>query len=66
MLVEILKTVPGAPHSIFQSRPALLAENLVLRQQIIVLQRFVTSRLGRRAVIDRNYCGEQPTASTRR
>ena len=41
MLVEILKTVLGALRSIFQSRATLLAENLVLRQQIIVLQRSV-------------------------
>ena len=42
MLVEILKTILGALHSVFQSRAALLPENLVLRQQLIVLQRSVT------------------------
>jgi hypothetical protein len=41
MLVEILKTVLSALRSIFQSRAALLAENVVLRQQIIVLHRSV-------------------------
>jgi len=41
MLVEILKTVPGALRSLVQSCAALLAENLVFRQQIIVLQRSV-------------------------
>ena len=42
MLVEILKAMLGALRSIVQSRAALLAENIVLRQQIIVLQRSVT------------------------
>ena len=41
MLVEILKTVLSALRSIFQSRAALLAENVVLRQQLIVLRRSV-------------------------
>jgi hypothetical protein len=42
MLVEILKIVLGALRSLVKSRAALLAENIVLRQQIIVLQRSVT------------------------
>ena len=42
MLVEILKTVLRALRSIFQSRAALLTENVVLRQQLLVLQRSVT------------------------
>jgi transposase InsO family protein len=41
MLIEILKTVLGALRSVIQSRAALLAENVVLRQQIIVLRRSV-------------------------
>ena len=41
MLVEILKAVLSALRSIFRSRAALLAENVVLRQQIIVLHRSV-------------------------
>ena len=41
MLIEILKTVMGALRSLFRSRAVLLTENLVLRQQIIVLQRSV-------------------------
>ena len=41
MLVEILKAVLSALRSIFRSRAALLAENVVLRQQIIVLRRSV-------------------------
>ena len=41
MLVEILKTVLSVLRSISQSRAALLAENVVLRQQIIVLHRSV-------------------------
>ena len=41
MLVEILKTVLSALRSVFQSRAALLAEDVVLRQQIIVLHRSV-------------------------
>jgi hypothetical protein len=39
MLIEILKTVMGALRSLFRSRAVLLTENLVLRQQVIVLQR---------------------------
>jgi hypothetical protein len=41
MLIEIFKTALSALRSVFQSRAALLAENVVLRQQIIVLQRSV-------------------------
>ena len=41
MFIEILKTVLGALRSVFQSRAALLAKNFVLRQQIVVLRRFV-------------------------
>ncbi|MGD0835806.1 MAG: integrase core domain-containing protein [Polyangia bacterium] len=41
MLIEILKTVLGALRSVFQSSAALLAENVVMRQQIIVLRRSV-------------------------
>ena len=41
MLIEILKTVMDALRSLFRSRAVLLTENLVLRQQIIVLQRSV-------------------------
>lgn len=47
MLIEILKTVLGALRSVFQSRASLLAENVALRQQIIVLRRSVP--LGRNA-----------------
>jgi hypothetical protein len=42
MLVEILKTILSALRAVFRSRAALLAENVVLRQQIIVLQRPAT------------------------
>jgi hypothetical protein len=38
MLIEILKTILGALPSVFRSRAVLLAENLVLRQQIVVLR----------------------------
>jgi hypothetical protein len=49
MLVEIFKTVLSALRSVFRSRAALLAENVVLRQQIIVLQRSVAKpRIRRR------------------
>ena len=41
MLVEILKAVLSALRSVFQSRAALLAANVVLRQQLIVLHRSV-------------------------
>jgi transposase InsO family protein len=41
MLIEILKTVLSALRSAFRSRAALLAENVVLRQQLIVLRRSV-------------------------
>jgi transposase InsO family protein len=41
MLIEILKTVLGALRSLFRSRALLLAENLVLRQQVAVLRRSV-------------------------
>jgi hypothetical protein len=41
MLIEILKTIMGALRSLFRSRAVLLTENLVLRQQIVVLQRSV-------------------------
>jgi hypothetical protein len=41
MLVEILKAVLSALRSIFRSRAALLAEDVVLRQQMIVLHRSV-------------------------
>jgi hypothetical protein len=41
MLIEIFKTMLGSPRSFFQSRAALLAENAVLRQQIVVLRRSV-------------------------
>jgi len=41
MLVEILKAMLDALRSFVQSRADLLAENIVLRQQIIVLQRSV-------------------------
>jgi hypothetical protein len=38
MLVEILKTMPSVLRSVFRSRAALFAEDVVLCQQIIVLQ----------------------------
>jgi hypothetical protein len=38
MLVEILKTILSVLRSVFRSRAALLAEDVVLCQQIIVLQ----------------------------
>ena len=41
MLIEILKTVLSALRSAFRSRAALLAENVVLRQPLIVLRRSV-------------------------
>jgi hypothetical protein len=41
MFIEVLKTVLGALRSAFLSHAALLAENAILRQQIIVLQRSV-------------------------
>ena len=41
MLIEIVKTVLGALRSLFRSRALLLAENLVLRQQVAVLRRSV-------------------------
>jgi hypothetical protein len=44
MLIEILKTVLSALRSAFRSRAALLAENVVLRQQLIVLRRSVRAR----------------------
>ncbi|MGD0836375.1 MAG: hypothetical protein ABSB49_06995 [Polyangia bacterium] len=43
MLIEIFKTVLGALRSAFHSRAALLAENVVLRQQIIALRRRMRS-----------------------
>jgi len=41
MIVEAFRTMLSALRSIFQSRAALLAENVVLRQQIVVLQHSV-------------------------
>jgi hypothetical protein len=41
MFIEIFKTVLAALRSAFRSRAALLAENTVLRQQIIALRRSV-------------------------
>jgi hypothetical protein len=54
MFVEILKTVLDTTRWLVQSRAALLAENIVLCQQIIVLQRSVTKprfRARERAVL---------------
>jgi hypothetical protein len=52
MLIEIFKTVLIALRSVFRSRAVLLAENVVLRQQIIVLQRSVAKpRIRRRDLI---------------
>jgi hypothetical protein len=42
MFIEVFKTRLGVLRSAFRSRAALLAENVVLRQQIIVLQRYVS------------------------
>ena len=41
MLIEILKAILSALRSAFRSRAALLAENVVLRQQLIVLRPLV-------------------------
>ncbi len=41
MIREMLKTTLAALRSAFRSRATLLAENVVLRQQIVVLQRSV-------------------------
>jgi putative transposase len=41
MLIEIHKTVLSALLSAFRSRAAVLAENVVLRQQLVVLRRSV-------------------------
>ena len=41
MFIEVFKTVMSALCSAFRSRAALLVENAVLRQQIIVLRRSV-------------------------
>jgi hypothetical protein len=41
MFIEVFKTVINALRSSFRSRAALLVENAVLRQQIIVLRRSV-------------------------
>ena len=41
MIGEMLKTTLAALRSAFCSRAALLAENVVLRQQIVVLQHSV-------------------------
>ena len=41
MFTEIFRTVLAALRSAFRSRAALIAENAVLRQQIIVLRRSV-------------------------
>jgi hypothetical protein len=41
MFIEVFKTVMSALRSAFRSHAALLVENAVLRQQIIVLRRSV-------------------------
>jgi hypothetical protein len=41
MFIEVFKTAMSALRSAFRSRAALLVENAVLRQQIIVLRRSV-------------------------